>query len=362
MSASFIGTLPGPKTGMTFSTLQVVERLRNRCELRELDLGQHYKRPGVAWRIKKMLFSILAVATVLLWKRRKQEAIYIAINSTSGLIYNVFQVLAARLRGFRLFLHHHTYNYIECPDWRMRLLLWASGPEARHVMACQQMVDDFCKAYDCSPCAIVAPPALVPASSDESRRIPEQDEPFVLGHLSNLTSAKGLNEVLDTFEQLVAVSERVRLVLAGPCHAADDRDRIEAAIAKHHDRVRWLGPVYADDKATFFDQIDCFLFPTKTESWGIVLNEALAEGIPVISVGIACIPCLIENGGAWARSNTTFVREASELIKGWLEFPERFTEVQRVARDRGRAIADEIDAKMEALAEQIASGETCDAK
>ena len=41
---------------------------------------------------------------------------------------------------------------------------------------------------------------------------------FRIGHLGNLSVAKGLDLVLKTFEELVKRGRRVVLKLAGPCH------------------------------------------------------------------------------------------------------------------------------------------------
>ena len=50
---SFGGALPGPRTGLTYSTEQVVERLRLFCSLREYDLGCSYCDNQRLWRVKK---------------------------------------------------------------------------------------------------------------------------------------------------------------------------------------------------------------------------------------------------------------------------------------------------------------------
>ena len=75
-----------------------------------------------------------------------------------------------------------------------------------------------------------------------------------------------------------------------------------------------LGPVYGDDKAKFFAEIDVLLFPTqyKHESWGIVLNEALAAGVPVITNDRGCSSIVVgDRAGLVVPDPAQFVASAT---------------------------------------------------
>lgn len=84
-----------------------------------------------------------------------------AVNSRAGLLYNVLHIAAARLRRFRCVLHHPVVTYIEVPDRKMRLLLRIAPRDTMHVMACQQMIDDFNQAYDTKVNALIVPRLVV---------------------------------------------------------------------------------------------------------------------------------------------------------------------------------------------------------
>jgi glycosyltransferase involved in cell wall biosynthesis len=55
-------------------------------------------------------------------------------------------------------------------------------------------------------------------------------------------------------------------------------------LARRFPEVVWRGYRYGDDLAAHFASADCFVFPSRTETFGNVILEALASGIPVASV------------------------------------------------------------------------------
>jgi len=56
------------------------------------------------------------------------------------------------------------------------------------------------------------------------------------------------------------------------------------ALQRRFSGVVWRGWRYGDDLASHFASADCFVFPSRTETFGNVILEALASGLPVASV------------------------------------------------------------------------------
>jgi len=60
--------------------------------------------------------------------------------------------------------------------------------------------------------------------------------------------------------------------------------------------VVWRGYRFGDDLAAHFASADCFVFPSRTETFGNVLLESMASGVPVASVPAPGPVDLVEEG------------------------------------------------------------------
>ena len=101
------------------------------------------------------------------------------------------------------------------------------------------------------------------------------DNEFVAGHLANASIEKGTVDLLKA-----AAKENIRIVLAGP--AMPNFERFWETFARK-DLVTRLGPLDDSQKRDFFAGIDAFALPSRTDSFGLVLLESWANGIPVIA-------------------------------------------------------------------------------
>jgi glycosyltransferase involved in cell wall biosynthesis len=99
----------------------------------------------------------------------------------------------------------------------------------------------------------------------------------VVGHLANASVEKGTVDLLEAAARVWAAGKEFRLVLAGPempnFRAAWDR-------FPHRDRVTRLGVLSDAAKRDLFAGIDAFALPSRSDSFGLVLLEAWANGKP----------------------------------------------------------------------------------
>jgi glycosyltransferase involved in cell wall biosynthesis len=69
------------------------------------------------------------------------------------------------------------------------------------------------------------------------------------------------------------------------------RDQLRAD--RLDDRVTFAGEADADAVSAYYDRADLFVLPTEYEGYGMVVAEALAHGLPVISTATGGIPDLV---------------------------------------------------------------------
>ena len=101
----------------------------------------------------------------------------------------------------------------------------------------------------------------------------------VVGHLANNSPEKGTVDLLRAADRAWAAGHRFRVVLAGPEMPAF---RAFFDTYPHRNRVVRLGVLSDDQKRDFYAGLDVFALPSRSDSFGLVLPEAWANGVPVL--------------------------------------------------------------------------------
>lgn len=111
---------------------------------------------------------------------------------------------------------------------------------------------------------------------------------FVIGHLANLSAEKGTVDLLKATAKLP-----VRVVLAGP--EMPSFTRFWSTYPKPVNVTR-IGVLTEAQKRDFYAGIDAFALPSRTDSFGLVLLEAWANGKPVVAYRAGGPADLIRHG------------------------------------------------------------------
>ncbi|MBO4339096.1 MAG: glycosyltransferase [Clostridia bacterium] len=107
---------------------------------------------------------------------------------------------------------------------------------------------------------------------------------FIYGFVGRIQSDKGLNELLAAFKTIVNDNENVFLVIVG---AEDNVNPLNPELiewAKNSTRVFFTGPV--NDVYRYISCFDVLVHPTYREGFGMVLQEAGALKVPIITTDI----------------------------------------------------------------------------
>ncbi len=115
----------------------------------------------------------------------------------------------------------------------------------------------------------------VPASLPPRTR----QQPPRIGTMGRFVLKKGFDVFIDALAQLQSRGVEFQAVLAGNGEEAATLHQLAAD--RHLNNM--LFPGWVKDKQAFFDSIDVFCLPSRHEPFGIVLLEAMAQGVPVVT-------------------------------------------------------------------------------
>jgi glycosyltransferase involved in cell wall biosynthesis/predicted metal-dependent phosphoesterase TrpH len=121
-----------------------------------------------------------------------------------------------------------------------------------------------------------------------------RDESLLPGTLNvlysgRITREKGAELLVDAFLLAREREPRLHLVLAG---GGPEEDYVRARLGEHASFLGWL---QGDELARTYASADMFLFPSATDTFGQVILEAQASGVPTVALARGGPLSLIEN-------------------------------------------------------------------
>jgi glycosyltransferase involved in cell wall biosynthesis len=111
------------------------------------------------------------------------------------------------------------------------------------------------------------------------------DSPLLL-YVGRLSAEKEI----DRIKPILQAIPEARLALVGDGPYRQELEKIFADTPTH-----FVGYLTGTDLATAFASSDAFIFPSRTETLGLVLLEAMAAGCPVIAANAGGIPDIVTN-------------------------------------------------------------------
>jgi glycosyltransferase involved in cell wall biosynthesis len=117
--------------------------------------------------------------------------------------------------------------------------------------------------------------------------------------LSRIHPKKGLPHLLRAWAAVEARMPDWELVIAGPDEVGHTAEMQALARQLGLERVAWRAAVHGEEKSTLYRSADLFVLPTHAENFGLVVAEALAHGVPVLTTRNAPWDGLETHGCGW---------------------------------------------------------------
>lgn len=133
--------------------------------------------------------------------------------------------------------------------------------------------------------------------------------------VGRMVRSKGVVDLMGAYVALPAeVRSEISLVFSGDGPMRAELESLAREI--YPGSVYFAGFIQRDDLASYYALAECLVMPTHSDPWGLVVNEAMACGLPVICTNVAgCAADLVlENGIVVEPGNTQQLRDAMLAI------------------------------------------------
>ena len=165
-----------------------------------------------------------------------------------------------------------------------------------------------------------------PSGGRSARRewgIPEQD--FVVGFVGRITEQKNLGVLLEALKQVPEVTG----ILVGE---GEDRDALEEKARREGiGNLRFMGAIV--EASTIMPSFDVFCLPSKWEGLGLVLVEAMLQGIPIIGSKAGAIPEVLGNGDYGILFDPASTEELVDCLRYAIRHPAEMRSLAEKARE-----------------------------
>ncbi|BAT55534.1 group 1 glycosyl transferase [Nostoc sp. NIES-3756] len=129
-----------------------------------------------------------------------------------------------------------------------------------------------------------------------SQEIPQRPRtPITILFCGQMIARKGVDLLLQVLETLINMGLEARLLLVG--READLPQMLTQVSQTTQRYIEYAGFQAPEDLPQFFRQADIFVLPSRHDGWGVVVNQAVGAGLPVIcSDAVGAANDLIEQG------------------------------------------------------------------
>lgn len=333
-----IGQFPPPVHGFAQATMSMAKFLESQgFSVLKVDLKPLLVENGFWTLLKTRIEQLVQVFHGIL----HGSPVYVALSGGLRQAIDLLFIFLARLANVRIYVHHHSFAYIDKPHILARICFWLSGLDATHFVLCEKMGKTLRQRYKSVRNTEVISNAGLPSITSSFRFRPY---PQKIGYLGALTREKGIVEFLNFVKVAGVRYPHLSFAIAGPC--SDDSILAQVvALCRKNCQVTYMGPVYGEAKSAFLQSLDVLLFPTRyrNEAEPLVIWEAVSAGIPVISWERGCIKEMLSCPDVLSPHivprQTEFLEAALTTIEHWIRSPRDYQKAALTLRNRFESIS-----------------------
>lgn len=218
---------------------------------------------------------------LLMYKKRKKEMIHFIRNCNSDIIlstrdmHNAWLSKYGKKEVYKIGWEHNHHN--NNPKYIKKIVKSAQNLDA-FVLVSKELYTFYKKKFQNKKCKIVYIPNAIDKVNQKSASLIKKNI-ITVGRLSKEKGHIDLIEIMDIVRKKTE-NFHISIIGDGP-----EREKIEREIQKYklESKITILGFQKKEEVQKELLSSSIFLLPSYTESFGIVVLEAFAEGVPVIA-------------------------------------------------------------------------------
>lgn len=226
------------------------------------------------------------------------------------------------------------------PDWSDTLTGFSDSPDKLHkkdwelaladvIFVASSFTKKTLQEYSGNLAEIKVIPYGFPEVKQKKNYQPLTNRKLKILFIGGLSQRKGLSYLFEAVQEL---QNEVDLTIVGH-KAVPDCNALNEALTKH----KWIPSLPHEQILACMSEHDVFVFPSLFEGFGLVITEAMSQGVPVITTDRTAGPDLIKNGeDGWivpAGSSSALKEKLIEI----LENPEIVQQFGLAAQEKAKA-------------------------
>ncbi|TCS93257.1 glycosyltransferase [Hazenella coriacea] len=123
----------------------------------------------------------------------------------------------------------------------------------------------------------------------------KSNEIVTIGIAKGLHEVYGISKLIQAFAEVEKIYPQVRLLIVGDGPKRNEYEELTRSLGVEH-KVSFTGRVPNSEVVHYMNQMDIFVLPSYSESFGVAAIEAQACGVPVIVTQVGGLPEVVEDG------------------------------------------------------------------
>lgn len=160
------------------------------------------------------------------------------------------------------------------------------------------------------------------------------EDRLTFGFAGRISVDKGGRELITAFRQLLITNPKIQLLVVGFNEMEEEALSEEMNWALHNKQVLFTGFVQKDEMCKYYAAMDVLVHPTYREGFGMVLQEAAAMEVPIITTRIPGASEVMEEGRSCLLAEPRDVASLQNQMKVFIDNPKLIKDMGIAARKR----------------------------